>query len=178
MPGYGLKLSGVHKIFSSPGAVDVHALRGIDLEISPGEFVVVVGRNGSGKSTLLNVIAGDLSVEHGRLALLGGAREMNWTSVPPWKRAHLIARVFQDPGRGTVSDLSVAENVALAMLTRPVPSLIRSALRPLVRDQLHSRLERVGLGGRLHANSADLSHGQLDEACRGLARVSSPAQGT
>ena len=105
-----LELRGVYKTFN-PGTPDeVRALRGVDLTVEPGSFVVVIGTNGSGKSTTLNAVAGSFRVDAGTIRLAG--REI--THWPEHRRARLIGRVFQDPLAGTSPSLSIAENLALA----------------------------------------------------------------
>ena len=92
-----LELRGVFKTFN-PGTPDeVRALRGVDLTVEPGSFVVVIGTNGSGKSTTLNAVAGSFRVDAGTINLAG--REI--TGWPEHRRAKLIGRVFQDPLAGT-----------------------------------------------------------------------------
>ena len=50
-----IQLQGVHKTYHT-GEVDVHAVRGVTLEVAPGEFVALMGASGSGKSTMMNII--------------------------------------------------------------------------------------------------------------------------
>ena len=89
---------------------EVRALRGVDLSIDEGSFVVVIGTNGSGKSTLLNAIAGGFFLDTGRL-MLDGVDVTGWAEH---RRAAIIGRVFQNPFSGTAPSMSIAENLALA----------------------------------------------------------------
>ncbi|MFK5922981.1 MAG: ATP-binding cassette domain-containing protein, partial [Verrucomicrobiota bacterium] len=103
-----LQVSAIHKTFN-PGTVnEVRALRGVDLKIEEGSFVVVLGMNGSGKSTLLNAVAGSFRVDEGSIEIAG--RDV--TKWPEHRRASLIGRVFQNPFSGTAPDMSIAENFA------------------------------------------------------------------
>ena len=65
-----IDLRSVTKVYRV-GSVDVHALRGIDLQIMPGEFCCIIGRSGSGKSTLLNMLAGLEPVTSGEVVING-----------------------------------------------------------------------------------------------------------
>ncbi|WP_390408088.1 ABC transporter ATP-binding protein [Lacticaseibacillus jixiensis] len=85
-------------------------LKNIDLTLNAGDYVCVLGTNGAGKSTLFNAITGDIPLAGGTITLAGH----DITHAKPEKRAHLIARVFQDPKMGTAPRMSVAENLALA----------------------------------------------------------------
>ena len=105
-----LELQHVSKTFN-PGTInEKKALSDLSLHLAPGDFVTVIGGNGAGKSTLLNAIAGVWPVDEGRIVLDG----TDITSLPEYKRAFLIGRVFQDPMMGTAPNLQLEENLALA----------------------------------------------------------------
>jgi putative ABC transport system ATP-binding protein len=101
----------VRKTFH-PGSVnEVRALRDINLQLQPGEFVTIIGGNGAGKSTLLNVLAGVFPPDGGQIRLAG--RDL--TRQSEHSRAALIGRVFQNPLAGTAPHLTVAQNLAMAL---------------------------------------------------------------
>jgi multiple sugar transport system ATP-binding protein len=97
-----LRLSGIHKSFGS-----VETIKGIDLDIHEGEFVVFVGPSGCGKSTLLRMISGLESVSRGRI-LIGG-RDV--TQLPPARRG--TAMVFQS--YALFPHMSVADNISFGL---------------------------------------------------------------
>lgn len=135
------------KLTFNPGTpIETRALRGLSLEIPDGQFVAVIGSNGAGKSTFLNAVSGDQRVDAGRISIDGA----DVTRQPAWDRAHLVARVFQDPMAGTCEALTIEENMALAT-ARGVRRGFRAALdrpsRELFRDKL--RLLNLGLENRL-----------------------------
>src|SRR5262249_61337260 len=99
-----LEVRGVAKTFHEGTPNEVRALRGVDLTLDDGSFLVVVGTNGSGKSTLLNAVAGAFSVDAGTIRLAG--RDV--TRWPEERRAHLIGRGFQNPVTRTAPDLAIA----------------------------------------------------------------------
>ncbi len=136
-----LEIRGLAHTFNRGSRYETTALGGVDLTLEPGAFVVVLGSNGSGKSTLLNAIAGSLRTEAGRISVDG----TDITGWPAYRRARLIARVFQDPFAGTASDMSVLENLAIAAAR----SQRRGFGRPLVparRRELGERVATLGLG--------------------------------
>ena len=107
-----IKLDNVNKKFN-PGTInEVYSLRDINLEIREGEFVTVIGTNGSGKSTLLNAIAGTILPDSGSIIIAGN----EVTYKKDFERAKYISRVFQNPFTGTAPDMSIAENLLLALL--------------------------------------------------------------
>ena len=136
---------------------EVRALQGVDLVLEPGAFLVVLGTNGSGKSTLLNAIAGSVLVDQGSIQVAG----QEVTRWPEHRRAAMIARVFQNPFTGTASDLTVAENLALAA-RRGRQGGLRHALGGGQRRELAAQVHRLGLGleDRLETPMGLLSGGQ------------------
>ena len=132
-----LDLRNLHKTFFPGTPNEVRALRGVDLTIDNGSFVVVIGTNGSGKSTLLNAVAGTFALDAGTVSIDG----RNVTRWPEHKRAKLIGRVFQNPFSGTAPTMSIAENLALASrrgrsrgLGRAMSGSRRSEMREQVRS--------------------------------------------
>jgi putative ABC transport system ATP-binding protein len=107
-----IHLRGLTKTFETP-AGSFSALRGIDLDIAPGEFVAIVGRSGSGKSTLLNLVAGIDRPTCGSVAV-GGTRvhELKHDRLAAW-RGRAVGIVFQF--FQLLPTLTVAENVMLPM---------------------------------------------------------------
>lgn len=166
-----LILKGLDKTFQ-PGTVNAHhALCGLDLTLQDGEFVTVIGSNGAGKSTLFGAIAGSFFVDRGQI-LLDGA---DLTYRPEYRRARAIARLFQDPMRGTAPDLTLEENVALAY-ARAGGSLFRPALsrknRALFRDQLAQL--KLGLEDRMKTRMGLLSGGQRQAVTLLMATINAP----
>jgi len=153
----GLTIEGLHKTFFPGTPNEVKALQGIDLTLAPGEFVTVVGSNGAGKSTLLNSVAGVITPDRGRI-LLAGTDITRQTEV---ERARRIGRVLQNPLAGTAPNLTVAENLALA-IARGRPRGLGWALTAARRRRFEEELAQLGLGleRRLDDRVGLLSGGQ------------------
>lgn len=95
-----------------PGTVNERkALSGVELTLDEGDFVTVIGSNGAGKSTLLNAVSGRLSVDSGRIEIAGSAVN----KLGEHSRARYVGRVFQDPLAGTAPNLTIEENLSLAL---------------------------------------------------------------
>jgi putative ABC transport system ATP-binding protein len=128
------------------GTTDVHALRGVDLEIRAGEFIVLLGPSGSGKSTLLNILGGLDTPTTGDVRFLEhrltGADEAELTR---YRREH-VGFVFQF--YNLIPSLTARENVALVTDIAANPMSAREAL------------EWVGLGTRLDHFPSQLSGGE------------------
>jgi putative ABC transport system ATP-binding protein len=152
-----LEMRGVLKTFFPRTPDEVCALRGLDLTIEPGTFVVVIGTNGSGKSTMLNAVAGAFRVDSGTIRLDG--RDI--TRWAEHRRAKLIGRVFQDPLAGTSPGLSIAENLALAARRGLFRGLGRAVSRRVLAE-LRERVRPLGMGleDRLDNPIGSLSGGQ------------------
>ena len=133
--------------------VETIALRGIDLEIAPGEFVAIMGRSGSGKSTLLQLLAGSDRPTAGRVVVdgidLSRADEDQRASL---RGAH-VGIVFQS--QNLVPFLDLDENVQLAS---------ELAGRPVDRAAGRAILKRVGLEGRERHRPTQLSGGEQQRA--------------
>src|SRR5205823_1891372 len=152
-----LEIRGVRKVFNPGTPNEVRALRGVDLIVENGSFVVVIGTNGSGKSTLLNAVAGTFDLDSGMISV-GGVEVTSW---PEHRRAKLIGRVFQNPFSGTAPTMSIAENFAMAAL-RGRPRGFGWALSPGLMKPLRERIAslKMGLENRLDNAIGSLSGGQ------------------
>jgi putative ABC transport system ATP-binding protein len=128
------------------GDATVQALRGVDLEIRPGEFIVMLGPSGSGKSTLLNILGGLDTASEGEVRFLehdlSGADEGELTR---YRREH-VGFVFQF--YNLIPSLTARENVAL------VTDIAQDPMRP------EEALAWVGLAERLDHFPSQLSGGE------------------
>ena len=152
-----LDIKGIYKTFN-PGSVnEKHALNGVDLHLNEGDFVTVIGGNGAGNSTFLNAIAGVWPVDKGRI-LIGGK---DVTSLPEYKRAKYLGRVFQDPMTGTAANMQIEENLALAA-RRGSSRGLRWEVTKKEREEYRALLTSLDLGleDRLTAKVGLLSGGQ------------------
>ena len=152
-----LRACGLKKTFNAGTPIETRALRGLDLEIPKGQFVTVIGSNGAGKSTMLNALSGDLLVDTGKIEI----DDQDVTRINAWERAHLVARVFQDPLAGTCEALTIEENMALAFARgkrRGFRFALNKASRELFREKLS--VLNLGLENRLSDRIGLLSGGQ------------------
>jgi putative ABC transport system ATP-binding protein len=128
------------------GDAEVHALRGVDLEICAGEFIVLLGPSGSGKSTLLNILGGLDVPSAGRVRFLEHALDgADETELTRYRREH-VGFVFQF--YNLIPSLTAKENVALVTDIAADPMPAEEALR------------WVGLGERLDHFPSQLSGGE------------------
>jgi general nucleoside transport system ATP-binding protein len=133
-----LALEGIHKRFGP-----VHALRGVDFYLEPGEVHALLGENGAGKSTLMHVAYGLLRPDSGHIRVAGVTRRV---STPRVARDLGIGMVHQH--FTSVPALTVAENVALAAGWRVVPREIRERTRALT-EKMNLPLDPDQRAGRL-----------------------------
>ena len=136
-----LKIKGLKKTFY-PGTVhEKKAIKGVELTFADGDFVTVIGGNGAGKSTVLNLIAGVFPADCGSIELDG----VELTTMPEYRRASMLGRVFQDPMRGTAADMTIEENLALACRRGKHRGLRRGVTRA-ERQLFMERLAALDLG--------------------------------
>lgn len=152
-----IALRNIHKWFHRGEGHEVHALRGLSLDVAPGEFVTLIGSNGAGKSTLLNTIAGVYGPDEGTITING--RDV--TRLHEFQRAGLIGRVFQNPLDGTAGSLTIEQNMALALRRGQRRGFGRGVTRAR-REHFRAALERLNMGleDRLQAPVRLLSGGQ------------------
>lgn len=105
-----LQVKHLQKVFFPGTENERHVLRNINLQVTSGDFISVIGNNGAGKSTLLNTIAGTLHADAGEIDLA----EHNVSKKSVAYRSRWMSRVFQDPKMGTAGDLTVLQNLVLA----------------------------------------------------------------
>jgi putative ABC transport system ATP-binding protein len=162
-----IRLAGITKSFRD-GEREVPVLRGVDLDVAPGELVAIVGASGSGKSTLLYV-AGALDTAHGGEVTVAGTPLAGLSAA---RRAELRNRavgfVFQS--FNLLAGLSALENVML-------PGMLRrdGADRAAVRDGAADALARVGLSDKASAPPARLSGGERQRVAIARAIFARPA---
>lgn len=160
-----ISIKGLKKDYNV-GAGEVHALRGIDMEIACGEFVCIAGKSGSGKSTLLNLVAGLESPTDGSINVLGQRIDrMSEIERIRFRRSH-IGFVFQS--YRLLPQYTAIENVALPLMLRGVEKRERE------RRALEA-LDMVGIAKCARQRPAQMSGGEQQRA--GIARsiITSPA---
>ena len=161
---------GLVKTYAS-GTNEVHALRGIDLTIEPGELVAIMGSSGSGKSTLMNLLGCLDSPTSGAYELDGVRVEGLGKNELAAIRNQKIGFVFQ--GFNLLPRTTAVENVELPMLyDRRVETGVK---KRDTRALAIKALERVGLGERLDHQPSELSGGQQQRVAIARALVTEPA---
>lgn len=138
---HSIYCQGITKVFGE-GATKVEALRGVDLELHPGELLMIVGPSGSGKTTLISILAGILDATEGKCVVLGhNLHEMTNSDLTHFRGEH-IGFVFQ--AFNLIPMLTAAENVAVPLLLNGVENgeSVRRAKELLTRFGLEQELDR------------------------------------
>lgn len=160
-----ISLHQVTKVYGK-GDNAVEALRGIDLDISSGEVIAIIGRSGSGKSTLAHVMATLDRPTSGKVLINGSEVGRRSRRASNRLRNQEIGFVFQQFFMNARD--SVLDNVMLPM----VIAGIRPKLR---RKRALDALETVGLLDKAYARASDLSGGQKQRVCIARAIVNKPS---
>ena len=168
-----LRITGVSKVFSQGSIDEVTALNNLELEVSAGDFITVIGSNGAGKTTLLNIVAGVYPPERGGSIVIDG-RDV--TNLSEHKRAHYVGRVYQDPQTGTAANMTIEENMSLATL-RGQSRGLSVATNKKHQERFRRALAPLGLGleDRLTAPVGVLSGGQRQALALVMATLSNPS---
>ena len=152
-----LKMNNITKTFNS-GTVDERvALDHLSLTLRDGDFVTVIGGNGAGKSTMQNAICGTWQPDEGSIELDG----VNVSSLPEYKRARYLGRVYQDPMMGTSAGMEIEENLALAE-RRGRHHTLRPGIRRGEREDYRRRLRELGLGLEDRLTTLMITHNMRD----------------
>lgn len=152
-----LELKNISKRFTTHSTDEKIIFENLNLHIKKGEFVIIIGGNGAGKSTLMNLISGSISPDSGKIFIDG----KDVTELPEHKRAKFIGRVFQDPLKGSCPNLTVEENLSLALL-RNKKRTLKFGINKVNKENLKHKLEKLNLGleNRLETKMGTLSGGQ------------------
>lgn len=159
-PDIVFQTKGLTKVYHM-GEVDVHALRGIDLDLYAGELVVFLGASGSGKSTLVNILGGLDTATDGQVYYRGKDLTRASDHELTEYRRHFVGFVFQF--YNLIPSLTARENVAI------VTEIARDPITP------EEALELVGLGERIDHFPAQLSGGEQQRVAIARAIAKQPS---
>jgi putative ABC transport system ATP-binding protein len=152
--------------FLGTGAAEVKALKGVSLELMPGELTLLMGPSGSGKTTLLSILGCILTPSEGTLRIgPHKATGLNSEGLADLRRKH-VGFVFQS--YNLVPTLTAAENVMLALDLRGTPLSEAPAIAA-------EALNKVGLAHRAHAYPSKLSGGEKQRVAIARSLAGSPS---
>jgi putative ABC transport system ATP-binding protein len=159
-----IKVTDIHKTYDD-GKVQVHALRGVDVEIKEGEFTAIVGPSGSGKTTLLNVIGGLDTPTQGSVSVSGiDIAKLSENELIDFRLNH-IGFVFQS--YNLIPVLTAKENVEFLMLLQKRDEAERN-------ERTTKLLKAVGLEDQINKNPNEMSGGQQQRVAVARALASKP----
>lgn len=160
-----LAVAGLKRNFEQAG-VTIHVLRGVDLNVAPGEIVALLGPSGSGKSTLLQAVGLLEGGFEGSIRIKGEEAARLDNDGRTRLRRDVLGFIYQF--HHLLPDFNASENVIL-------PQLIRGADPEAARERAESLLTSLGLGQRLTHRPSQLSGGEQQRVAVGRALANRPA---
>lgn len=168
-----LSVQNVSMVFNPTGnPQDIKvALNDLSVDIHEGEFVTIIGGNGSGKSTFFNTVSGVYKPTSGRIFIDGE----DVTKLNEYKRAYLIGKVAQDPYQGTAPNMSILENMSIAM-RRNKSKTLKWGFNKKHTMMFMEKISSLGLGleSRMSAKIGTLSGGQRQAVTLLMATLQKP----
>ena len=166
-----LRINSINKTFNKNSLDEQAALNNVNLHVTEGEFVTIIGGNGAGKSTLFNAISGSMLCDSGEI-ILG---DTDITYIPEHQRASFIGRIFQDPMKGTAPNMTVGENLIIAYMrsiNRNILGVPSKKEKNYIRERLSSL--NLGLENRMGTKIGLLSGGQRQAVTLVMATLVKP----
>lgn len=161
-----LKIKNLHKKYNEGKSNEVHALRGIDLQVNRGDMMAIMGPSGCGKTTLLNMI-GHLDRNSGGNVFIDdiNTNKLSDTEMTAFRRDN-IGYIFQL--FNLFGFLTAVENVE-------TPLLLKGYKSGVAREQAKMLLRDLGMGDRLYHEPSELSGGQQQRVAIARALINQPA---
>jgi putative ABC transport system ATP-binding protein len=159
-----LQVRGLRRTFEAELA-PVRALRGVDLDVAPTEFVSIMGPSGCGKSTLLNLVAGLDLADEGEITLSGElvtGRDEDWLARMRRRQIGIVFQFFN-----LLEGMTILENVVL-------PAMIAGTRRKAAESRSRDLLDLLGVGARADQPPAVLSGGQRQRLAIARALANEP----
>ena len=160
-----IKVKNLEKIYSDNG-VPVHAIRGVDLDISRGEFLVIAGPSGSGKTTLLNMIGALDKPTKGNIYFEGEDITTKSKTELSNLRLHKLGFIFQ--AYNLIPVLTAIENIEFSMMLLGIPEKERE-------DKALKLMDELGIKDLAHKRPNEMSGGQQQRIAVARAIVNNPS---
>jgi putative ABC transport system ATP-binding protein len=158
-----IRVRGLRKVYHT-GNVDVEALRGVDLDVPPGEFLSIVGPSGSGKSTLFHIIGGLTPPSAGEIVVAGHNVSAVGDSGRTKLRRRYVSFVFQK--FNLLPNLTARDNIRTALYISGLPAGFDPAFLTI--------LELLGISARLDHKPSELSGGEQQRVAIARALATKP----
>lgn len=151
----------INNVTKSFGRSCLPILKGVTTQISEGTFCILIGANGSGKSTMMKAISGEYSLDSGEIYIDGNSKN----------RHILVSEVAQDIEKGTISELTLLENIALSSTRNP-----KIKLYSRFENDVIGKISSAGMGleKHIHTKLSNLSGGQRQAIAMIMATASNP----